>query len=321
MIFPMFQKNTSPARVRRTRAPRYHLGLEGLEERTVMSVATLAHVAQPAAQIAAKATSSAANLSVPIQVTGINITGLTRNVQNGLVTGAVGTVAGTLAGQKFTAPITISSTSAANSKVPVLNLHLGPINLNLLGLEVKTSEICLNISAQKGPGNLLGNLLAGLANALNGTQSLSPTSGGTSLLKTLNGLLTPAGTATDVNTALNTLLTTALSGAKNTGSSTVLGVLNSGLSSALGKMAVSAPTSVQNILHLSVGPLNLNLLGLLVKLDNCNNGPVTVDVNAISGSGNLLGNLLASIAHLLDTPNLLANFDRAVLTAIGNAKV
>ena len=54
-----------------------------------------------------------------------------------------------------------------------------------------------------------------------------------------------------------------------------------------------------SILSLEVGPLNLNLLGLEVALDDCNNGPVTVDITAIQGGG-LLGDLLCSLADLLN---------------------
>ena len=57
-----------------------------------------------------------------------------------------------------------------------------------------------------------------------------------------------------------------------------------------------------NILHLSLGPVDLSLLGLNVSLDNCADGPVTVDITAESGPGKLLGNLLSSVAHLLDSP-------------------
>jgi hypothetical protein len=49
----------------------------------------------------------------------------------------------------------------------VLNLVLGPINLNLLGLVVRTNQINVRIDAVPGPGNLLGNLLCGITNALN----------------------------------------------------------------------------------------------------------------------------------------------------------
>jgi hypothetical protein len=41
----------------------------------------------------------------------------------------------------------------------ILDLDLNPITLDLLGAFVHTSNICLNLTATKGPGNLLGNLL------------------------------------------------------------------------------------------------------------------------------------------------------------------
>jgi hypothetical protein len=49
------------------------------------------------------------------------------------------------------------------------------------------------------------------------------------------------------------------------------------------------------ILHLELGPLDLNLLGLRVQLNQ-----VVLDITAIPGPGNLLGNLLCAIAGLLD---------------------
>jgi hypothetical protein len=49
------------------------------------------------------------------------------------------------------------------------------------------------------------------------------------------------------------------------------------------------------ILHLELGPLNLTLLGLNVVLDNCANGAITVDITAVTGRGNLLGNLLCEL--------------------------
>lgn len=49
------------------------------------------------------------------------------------------------------------------------------------------------------------------------------------------------------------------------------------------------------ILHLVLGPLDLNLLGLTVHLNQ-----VVLDITAHSGPGNLLGNLLCAVAHLLD---------------------
>jgi hypothetical protein len=82
----------------------------------------------------------------------------------------------------------------------------------------------------------------------------------------------------------------------------------------------AAPVTT-DILNLSVGPLDLNLLGLEVALDNCNDGPVTVDITAESGPGKLLGNLLGGLANLLNSNangNALANAIGRVEGAIGN---
>jgi hypothetical protein len=54
-----------------------------------------------------------------------------------------------------------------------------------------------------------------------------------------------------------------------------------------------------NILHLVLGPLNLNLLGLNVSLNQ-----VVLDITAVPGAGNLLGNLLCAVANLLNNFNL-----------------
>jgi hypothetical protein len=52
-------------------------------------------------------------------------------------------------------------------------------------------------------------------------------------------------------------------------------------------------------LHLDLGPLDLNLLGLRVQLNE-----VVLDITALPGPGNLLGNLLCAVAGLLDGVNL-----------------
>ena len=54
-----------------------------------------------------------------------------------------------------------------------------------------------------------------------------------------------------------------------------------------------------DILHVELGPIDLDLLGLVVALDDCEGGPVTVDIVAMAG-GDLLGDLLCEIAGLLD---------------------
>ena len=57
-----------------------------------------------------------------------------------------------------------------------------------------------------------------------------------------------------------------------------------------------------DILHLVLGPLDLNLLGLVVHLDQ-----VVLDITAVTGAGNLLGNLLCAITGLLDGGGPLAS--------------
>lgn len=66
-----------------------------------------------------------------------------------------------------------------------------------------------------------------------------------------------------------------------------------------GSGQVASPAATCAILHLTLGPLNLNLLGLTVHLNQ-----VVLNVDAQSGSGQLLGNLLCSVAHLLDQTGL-----------------
>jgi hypothetical protein len=65
--------------------------------------------------------------------------------------------------------------------------------------------------------------------------------------------------------------------------------------------AVVAQQAACSILHLVLGPLDLNLLGLRVQLNQ-----VVLDITAVPGAGNLLGNLLCAITGLLDNTGQLA---------------
>jgi len=256
---------------------RLSLALEDLEDRLVMSHAAATLPVAPPAHVAAQ---PQANVSVPISITGVNVTSLTQG-PGGVLTLA-GTVTGTLLGQAFTTPLTgtitpgTPATSTTPATCPILNLHLDPIHLSLLGLNVDTSPICLEITATEGPGNLLGNLLCG---------------GLTDLLDSATALTnaTPTANLSGLTGGLSSLLTSVTS---------QLGNLTAQSGSAT---PVTGGTTTQ-ILDLSLGPVNLNLLGLNVSLDNCSDGPVTVMVSATTGSGNLLGNLLSGVAHLLDSP-------------------
>jgi hypothetical protein len=55
----------------------------------------------------------------------------------------------------------------------ILDLVLGPLDLNLLGLVVHLDTVHLNITAEGGPGNLLGNLLCAVAGLLDGSTGLN----------------------------------------------------------------------------------------------------------------------------------------------------
>jgi len=252
-----FFPSSAPGKTSKPAArPTFRPALEGLEAREVLSSpaslaapdlgpALTAPLAQPAAS------------TFPLSFTGVT-------VQNGqlLAQGLIGSL-------PFTAPIQLSAAPASGTTT-ILDLHLNAIHLDVLGLKVDTSDICLQITATPGSGNLLGNLLSNVAGLLN------------------NG--TPLGTI--------------LGGLSAADLSSLTGGLTSLLNGALGSLAETSGSGqhgqTTNLVHVSLGPVDLNLLGLGVHLDNCNNGPVTVDVSAQRGGGNLLGNLLSSVAHLLD---------------------
>jgi len=205
----------------------------------------------------------------------INISSVTP--QNGQLV-ATGTVGST----PFQLPLVMRPQPlAVNAICPVLDLSLGPINLSLLGLNVDTSPICLEITATQG-GGLLGDLLCAIANLLNG---------GTPLATILAGL-----SQTDLN-RLDSGLTT---------------VLNQVFAQATSSQALVGATC--DVLSLAVGPLDLSILGLNVSLDDCSGGPVTVDITATQGGG-LLGDLLCSLSDVLGVRNPNTS---AILTILRN---
>ena len=105
-----------------------------------------------------------------------------------------------------------------------------------------------------------------------------------------------------------------------------VGTLSGTLTDALGNVVgtitdllVTLPvgnvTGTCDILHLELGPLDLDLLGLVVHLDK-----IVLDIDAEAGPGNLLGNLLCAVAHLLDSSaatRALANLLNQILRALG----
>jgi hypothetical protein len=101
----------------------------------------------------------------------------------GTVTDALGNTVGTV-NQALTLPVL---GTAATGSCQILDLVLGPLDLNLLGLVVHLDTVHLNITAQQGPGNLLGNLLCSVAHLLDSNAS------GQGLTAVLNNLLRALG--------------------------------------------------------------------------------------------------------------------------------
>jgi len=191
---------------------------------------------------------------------------------DGLLTATGGTVSGTLNGLPFTTSITNLSLDLAPDDplaCPILHLELAPIHLSLLGLHVDTSAICLDITADP-EGGLLGEVLCGLS-----------------------GLDT-----NEILGGLETILTQVLGDVLNTAQPPAQGG-GHGNGHAHGGPNAAAQDSVCTgdceILHLVLGPVTLNLLGLVVNLDDCDEGPVQVCVSATRSEG-ILGGLLCSLA-------------------------
>ncbi len=187
-----------------------------------LAIVALGVVAIDSVAVASAATSSATPTS-PAALDTLHVAGVTKSgkqfkgtygiqrfVAGGQKVLAVGVLKGTFKGHHITRynvelPASLTGTSnsgsardaQASSSCAVLHLVLAPINLNLLGLKVTlgggtlaNQPIVLDITAVSGAGNLLGNLLCGLTNALNQGGTLSSLTGQLQQLSSvLNGLI------------------------------------------------------------------------------------------------------------------------------------
>jgi hypothetical protein len=223
-----------------------------------------------------------------------------------------------------------SSMSFQQRRCRILHLELGPLDLNLLGLRIQLNRVVLDITAERGPGNLLGNLLCAIAGLLNG-----PTPNLQQIARRLNRLIGLLGPSPFVGVPAGGSVTNIATGVVSQVASldVVRFALEGGqvvaltrLRDSAGRVLATVPIPVQNmqvaggasgvqlqqlscrILHLELGPLDLNLLGLRIQLSR-----VVVDITAERGPGNLLGNLLCAIAGLLNgnpTAGLVALLNR-----------
>jgi hypothetical protein len=172
-----------------------------------------------------------------------------------------------------------TATTAARSDptaCTILSLILGPVDLNLLGLVAHLDQLNLMVTAEPGPGNLLGNLLC-------------------SSKKNSKTFLTDV--ASSLTSAFSNGDMTVSSLPVNAATSTVVSTIDyQQLSTELVESGVTPGSNACPILHLEIQDVNVRLLGLRIQ----SLAPIVLDVTAIPGEGNLLGNLFCQLAHLLD---------------------
>ncbi len=138
-----------------------------------------------AAQSTTQAASSTATKTLAVPILGTVADGGTFSgtlalnsfsTQNGQLV-ALGTLTGVLTNAAGTATSIISNVvlpvTVGQASCQILHLDLGPLSLNLLGLQVNLSQVVLDITAQTGASNLLGNLLCSVANLLNDPSGLA----------------------------------------------------------------------------------------------------------------------------------------------------
>lgn len=192
-------------------------------------------------------------------------------------------------------PLNLGGTAGAEGECDILNLSLGPIDLDLLGLVVELDDcdggpVTVDITGEEGA--LLGDLLCGIAGLLDGGLDL----GG--LLDTLSP--TQLGLLTDT---LQSVLNAVLDQIVNADEAVA----------AASHLAAAQGSGHQcDILNLEIPEgVHLDLLGLVVDTS-----PICLDVYAEKGPGNLLGNLLCNVVKLLDGGNG-GNAVQALLRKVG----
>jgi hypothetical protein len=224
------------------------------------ALAFAAAVAPPASANSSPSISggTSSKLSMTARITSFRAT--TRGVvANGMLTGQLRT--GTKL-SRDSAPVRFAVVaSSSGGRCNVITLRLAPLDLELLGVQVTTSDISLDVYARKG--RVLGDLFCALANA----KVTFPRTAATRIAHALNSRLD--GGSMQVFSASERL-----------------------------PQATATPTQPPScqVLKLVLGPLHLDLLGLVVDLyGKTHANPVVVTINAIPSQG-LLGQLLCGLA-------------------------
>jgi hypothetical protein len=158
----------------------------------------------------------------------------------------------------------------------ILKLHLAPLYLNLLGLEVRTSDINLRITGN--PNGALGGLFCSLSRGLR----LDRAAMAKRAAHSLNDRL--------AKRPLHAVAFRAPLYAQQQAGSTA------GSPGGSAKQIPPVPPGSCEVLHLFLGPLHLNLLGLIVDLYGpTTSDPIEVLVTA-NPNGGVLGSLLCGVA-------------------------
>jgi hypothetical protein len=157
---------------------------------------------------------------------------------------------------------TTAPTAPSKNDTPALaQAHTGPLVTQLTNLAVVGAP---------------GTANAGIAGIFNGTATITSFASNAAGQLLANGTI--SGLVTFANGATQTVTNVAFS-----------------------NLVVTPASARCTILHLDLGPIFLNLLGLQLTTS-----PITLDLTAVAGAGNLLGNLLCAVAHLLDQNPLLS---------------
>jgi hypothetical protein len=171
-----------------------------------------------------------------------------------------------------------------------LNLTVAPIDLNLLGLVLQTSPITVNAFSQQGNGLLLGNIVTTALNTLDATPENL-----TGLNQNLNALLAKVvGVLNASHLTLSPGVLGSLPTVLQTLASPLLLAPAPGASTPVLDLAITSPTS-------GGPPVDVNLLGLQVTTSD-----IRASLSAVTGDGNLLGNLVYNVANLLNPGNSLS---------------
>lgn len=286
----MLKTLTRPAQRKVRRPFSVAVASESLEDRIVLS--------------AVAAAPPASNLQAPLaEITDIVVNSV-ELVDGQLVasTTVLGSVLGTAFTQDVQIPLNLGATDGGDGSCDILNLSLGPVSLNVLGLNINLDDcnggpVTVDITGNEGQGNLLGNLICDIAGLLDD-----------------GGLLDLSGLTGDELDTLTSGLTDVLNGVFDE-------LLGGGGGAATAAAAAQGNGGSTDILNLELNAINLDLLGLEVQTSD-----ICLDVTADSGNGNLLGNLLGSIAHLLDrnpgnAVNALLNRAERILSRLDLSEV